>query len=130
MERILTSLSGDHVMQLGRRILRLIGNDQSGSCPGGRRRARKVILACDPLEGRITPSHAHVAHHVAALVHTHHASTSTASTTTSTGTSNGSGSSSSSTLSSTQATLDSDILSIEQGSGTTIGELAAIRTAF
>jgi hypothetical protein len=121
--------------------MRLIGNDQAGSCPGGRRRARKVILACDLLEGRITPSHAHVTHHVAALVHGHHASTSTASTTTgtngtsatSTGTSSGSsssGSSSSSTLSSALSTLHSDILTIQQRSGTTIGELAAIRTAF
>jgi hypothetical protein len=131
-------------MQLRRCLLRLMGRDPAGPGPERRRRPRTVILSCDPLEGRITPSHAHVAHHVATLVHAHHhASTATASSTssttattaTSTGTSSnssssgGSSSSSSSSLSSALATLQSDVLTIEQGSGTTIGELAAIRAA-
>jgi hypothetical protein len=134
-------------MQLRKCLLRLIGRDPAGPGPGRRRRPRKVILTCDPLEGRITPSHAHVAHHVAALVHSHHhSSTSTASSTSTTGTtttaaasmgtssgsssSGSSSSSSSSSLSGALSTLRDDVLTIEQASGTTIGELATIRAAF
>ena len=131
-------------MQLRRCLLRLMGHDQAGPGPGRRRCARKVVLSCDPLEGRITPSHAHVVHHVAALVHSHHhASTSTASSTSTTGTtataaaltgtssgSSSTSSSSSSTLSSALSTLQGDVLKIEQTSGTTVAELAAIRSAF
>ena len=116
------------------------------------RRARKVILSCDPLEGRITPAHGSALHHVAAAVHAHHHhahSDSTSSTSSSTtvprrpprptsthrasgsSTSSGDSSSSSSTsLSTALATLQSDVLTIEQASGTTVGELAAIRSAF
>jgi hypothetical protein len=131
-------------MQLRSFAHRLMGRDPAGARPGRPRRHRKVILSCDTLEGRITPAHGHVAHHVAALVHTTHTGTSTStsttgttatastSTTTSSGStsSTGSSSSSSSTLSSALATLESDVLKIEQSSGTTVAELAAIRSAF
>jgi hypothetical protein len=166
---ILSNL-GDLEMQLGWIMRKLTGRR-----PVPLRRARKVFLACDPLEGRITPAHGHVAHHVAALVHAHHhhsATTTSTSTGTSTstsatsaasnsGTSTGSstststgsstststgsgtstssdgscdggsqGSSSNSAVSTALTTLRNDVLSIEQGSGTTVGELAAIRAAF
>jgi hypothetical protein len=110
------------------------------------RRPRRVVLSCDSLEDRVTPTHVGVAHHAVAHLHAaaHHAlashttdstkSTSTNSTTTavSTSTSNSAASttSSSSTLSTAIATLRSDVQTIELASDTTVGQLTAIAQAF
>jgi hypothetical protein len=106
------------------------------------RRPRKTILSCDTLEGRVTPAHIGIAHHAVAHLHAaaHHAATSTTSTSanTSTLTSSTTGTSStgststttSSTLSTALQTLRTDIQTIELASGTTVGQLTAIRAAF
>jgi hypothetical protein len=145
-------------MQLGWIMQMMARRNRTVPGPGRRRRARKVFLVCDTLEGRITPAHGHVAHHVAALVHAHHAhtttttsaasnsgamaspgsgptgTTTTTDTTAATGTGScdgdGPGSPTNSAVSTALTTLHNDILTIEQSSGTTVGELAAIRAAF
>ena len=115
---------------------------------------RKLVPSCDSLEQRVTPAHVGVAHHAIAHLpgaahHSHAsastardatttataASASTASTTGTTSSTTGSSdtstsSTSSTTLSSALAMLKSDILKIESSSDTTIGQLAAIATAF
>jgi hypothetical protein len=124
----------------------------AGSARGNRvRRPRTITLSCDSLEERVTPAHVGLAHHAAAHLHAaaHHSHTSasfkstadtttttateTAATSTSTSTSSTSSSdssSTSSTLSAALTTLHSDVQTIELASGTTIGELTAIKAAF
>jgi hypothetical protein len=114
------------------------------------RRPRHVILSCDSLEERVTPAHIGLAHHAAAHLHAaaHHAhasehlsgatvattsaasTASTATTTTDSSSSSSSSASSTSTLATALATLKSDIQTIELASDTTVGQLAAIATAF
>lgn len=139
-------------MQLGKSIMTLLCSRRGIPRAERPRRVRKLTLTCDTLEGRVTPAHIGALHHVAAAVHAHHhhsqtessssSSTSTSGTTatasTSNSTTNGSstngsstdGSSSGTTLTAAFAALQSDVLSIEQGSNTTVGELSAIRSAF
>jgi hypothetical protein len=137
-------------MQLGKSIMTLLGGRRGIARAQRPRRVRKFTLTCDTLEGRVTPAHISALHHVAAAVHAHHhahtdsssstssstsGTTATASTATSTtsGSSTNSGdtsTSSSSTLSAALSALQSEVLTIEQGSSTTVGELAAIRSAF
>ncbi len=142
-------------MQLGKSIMTLLGGRRGILRATRPRRVRKFTLTCDTLEGRVTPAHISALHHVAAAVHAHHhahtdssssissstsgttATASTATSTTSGSTTSGSSTSSgdtstssSTTLSAALATLQSDVLTIEQGSSTTVGELAAIRSAF
>ncbi len=137
-------------MKLHSIILRVLGRRPGEARIPARRRVRRVMLACDPLEGRVTPAHASITHHVAALVHSHHShkatetstatttgtttSSSTTATTDSTPSGNDSGSSGSSSsntaLTTALQTLQNDVLAIEQNSGTTVAEIAAIRTAF
>lgn len=121
---------------------------------------RRVELSCDPLEDRVTPSHFGGAQHLAAAVQVHQqvafhssgptstlpittpASTVTAplpgsvlgnTTTPSTVTwTHGAGGSHStnSALQTALQTLKKDVQTIELASGTTVGELTAIRVAF
>lgn len=121
---------------------------------------RRVELSCDPLEERVTPSHFGGAEHLAAAVHVHHhaAQRSTGSTSTSpitppssivnaplpvgihgntpppitVGWAHGgrSSHSSNSALQTALQTLKKDVQTIELASGTTVGELTAIRVGF
>jgi hypothetical protein len=146
-------------MRLPQELLGRFFSHRGGRRGNKRRRPRQVVLSCDSLEGRVTPAHIAVAHHALA-VHVHHevhhahssdtaASTATASTSTATAATAGSSSSSgtttsdndssssssstgssSSTLSAAQATLRSDVITIEEASGTTVAQLAAIASAF
>jgi peptidoglycan DL-endopeptidase CwlO len=110
------------------------------------RRPRNVVLSCDSLEDRVTPAHVGAVRHALAHLHAaaHHAhasahvsattvaTTSTASTAAATSTtdSDSSSTSTSSTLATALATLKSDIQTIELASNSTVGQLAAIATAF
>jgi peptidoglycan DL-endopeptidase CwlO len=116
------------------------------------RKPRQVVLHCDSLEERVTPAHGGIAHHAVAHLHAaaHHArasehlsaatavtasatsaaSTATSATDSSSSSSSSNSSSSSSTLAAALATLKSDIQTIELASDTTVGQLAAIATAF
>jgi hypothetical protein len=122
---------------LSRMLFAVLGS----SAPTKRQRPRQMTPVLDGLEERIALSHFgglhhhHHAHQVAstsaavASTSTALASASSSSDTTSsyTGTTT---SSSSSTLDTARQTLRSDIQTIELASGTTIGELTAIRAAF
>ncbi len=114
-------------MKLSSNALRGLISAYHGSSPRvSPRRSRKVALSCDALEGRVTPAHHGLAQH--ALAHA------TAHATVLTGTSSSSGGSSSSTsntaLTTALQTLRSDVQAIELASGTTVGELTAIRADF
>jgi hypothetical protein len=105
-----------------------------------RRQTRRLTPMVDGLEDRVVLSHLGGLHHL----HAHHAASvqtsgttgststaSTASTSTSTESTTGTSSSTSNTaLSTARQTLRNDIQTIELASGTTIGELTAIRAAF
>jgi hypothetical protein len=147
-------------MQLRKSILRDLIFGKSQKSPVVKvRRARRVGLSCESLEGRVVPAHLGIAHHAVAHLHTavEHAKaearhektaeTTAASTTTTassavttslvsssdtstTSSTSSTGSSSSSTLATALQTLRNDVLTIEQSSGTTIGELAAITASF
>jgi hypothetical protein len=146
-------------MRLPGQLLRALFSLRNGPHVNERRRPRQVALSCDALEGRVTPAHISVAHHAVA-VHVHHAdhrahhavtdstaasttstttaaaaSTSSSSSASSTTSSSDDSSSSSSTSSSTtvaaaRAQLQSDVITIEEASGTTVAQLAAIASAF
>jgi len=124
------------------------------------RGSRRVELSCDPLEERVTPSHLGTMEHLAAVVHVqqqvaHHSrgATSTlpiaappstlpipgprgpAGNTTPPGTGTwthgaGRSHSTSSALTTALQTLKKDVQTIELASGTTVGELTAIKVAF
>jgi papilin len=116
------------------------------SPPPKPRRMRQVIPMLDGLEDRVALSHLaavhhhHHAHHVAsAQTSTSETSATTSGTTSSTtvssasdssGSGYGTTSSSSSTLGTARQTLRNDIQTVELASSTTIGQLAAIRSAF
>ncbi len=139
-------------MQIQPKTLRQLIFGVGGPRVGRVRRPRQVLLSCDSLEERVTPAHIGVAHHAVAHLHAaaHHAhlssstadsaststtasttsTSSTVSTATSTSDSSSSSSSSSSTLAAALATLKSDVQTIELASDTTVGQLAAIATAF
>jgi hypothetical protein len=120
---------------------------------------RRVELSCDPLEERVTPSHFSAAHHLAAAVHVHQqaahyssGATSILPITTPTRTlptpgpyggrgntlpgtavwTHGLGHShpTNSALQTALQTLKKDVQTSELASGTTVGELTAIRVAF
>lgn len=113
---------------------------------GKRRGPRAAVLSCESLEGRVTPAHFSVAHQALAHLHHAHAVESTGATSSSAATAASSilssssssssssyGSSSSSSSSAVSAALQqlhSDILTIEQSSDVTVGQLAAIASAF
>jgi hypothetical protein len=91
------------------------------------RRPRQVRLACDTLEGRVTPAHfggfisqAAVQLHAAAH-HGHHGED---------GGGTGSTSSTNTALTTATQTLRTDVQKVELASGTTVGQLTAIRAAF
>ncbi|MGP0061975.1 MAG: hypothetical protein ACLQGP_00050 [Isosphaeraceae bacterium] len=131
-------------MELRRNVLRELIFGRGNARAERARLPRKVVLSCDSLEERVTPAHIGIAHHAVAHLHAaahhSHASTSTATAATSTATAatstttsssdSSTSSSSSTTLSSALATLKSDTLTIESSSDTTVGQLAAIATAF
>jgi hypothetical protein len=116
---------GDDVMQLRRNTLReLIFGFQAGHPPAARR-PRRASISCDWLEGRVTPTPFGTLHTAVAVAHFNggfsHAN----------GGTGGSGSSSSnSALTTALQTLRKDVLTIELASSTTVGQLAAIRSAF
>jgi hypothetical protein len=119
---------------------RLISAIVGSSPPPVRRRTRQIVPMLSSLEERITLSHVggfhhhHRAHHAAstsAAVSSSSSSTSTTSPTSATNlTASTSTSTSSSTLDTARQQIRSDIQTIELASGTTIGELTAIRAAF
>jgi hypothetical protein len=110
-----------------------------------RRRTRQMTPTIDGLEDRLVLSHVaglhhHHAHH-ATSAHTSTASTASTATTATTATKataastsdtsdSGTSSTSSSALQTARQTLRSEIQTIELASGTTIGQLAAIQSAF
>ena len=124
-------------------IHRLMSAILGSSPPPKRRPARQIVPMLTGLEERIALSHIGVLHH-----HHHHAhavtstttagssssSTTSAASTTSatslTASTSTSSSTSSSTLDTARQQLRTDIQTIELASGTTIGELTAIRAAF
>jgi hypothetical protein len=112
-------------MTVPRDALRRLIAGRGRSAEEAPRRSRKAVLSCDGLEGRVTPAffgHRAVVH--AALAH--------ALSTGSAGSTSGSSSScaSNSALTTALQTLRSDVQAIELASGTTVGELTAIRVAF
>jgi hypothetical protein len=143
---------GETRMAHSKNVFRQIMSALVGDSPPPKRRIRQLTPMVDGLEDRVVPSHLGGLHHV----HVHHsaasvqtagttgsttATTSTASnatattSTASTGTESTTGTTSSSSTSSTalstaRQTLRNDIQTIELASGTTIGELTAIRAAF
>jgi hypothetical protein len=147
--------SGETLMAGSKNVLRHVITAFLGDSPSPQqRRSRRLTPTVDGLEDRVVLSHLGGLHHV--HVHNHAASvqtsgttstTATASTTAassatsttatastaSTGTESTTGttsSSSSTALSTARQTLRNDIQTIELASGTTIGELTAIRAAF
>jgi hypothetical protein len=114
----------------------ILGN----SPPPRRRRSRQVSPTVVGLEERIALSsvggfhHHHHAHHAASTSATVSSTATTSSTAATTSTTNTtsltSTPSSSSTLNAARQQLRSDVQTIELASGTTIGELTAIRAAF
>jgi hypothetical protein len=90
-----------------------------GNAPEGKaRRPRRVVPSCELLEGRVTPAHFATFHHAVAAAHSHSDS------------GNGGSSSSNSALRTALQTLHNDVLTIESQSGTTVGQLATIQSAF
>jgi hypothetical protein len=137
----------------GKLVAALFAN-QAAQGGGKRRRHRATVISCESLEGRVTPAHFGIAHHaVAHLMHHAHAAGTTATTSSSTATAatataltsntsssssssssdddcSSSSSSSSTAVSAAVKQLHSDILTIEQSSGVTVGQLASIASAF
>src|SRR5262249_1861662 len=135
-------------MQLQRNIVRALLLGRSGPRGGRTRRSRPVVLSCESLEGRVAPAHTGLAHHAVAHLHAaaQHALHSPATSTTSTSSSptaprrattgstraasSSTSSSSNSALTSALQALRNEVQTIELASGTTVGELTAIRAAF
>jgi hypothetical protein len=108
-------------MKLSRNVLRgMISAWHGSSAAVAPRRSRQVELSWECLEGRTVPSHlgAGLQHSFAGLGGGFHQGTSS------------SGSTQNSQLSTARQTLQNDIQTIELASGTTVGELTAIRVAF
>jgi hypothetical protein len=90
--------------------------------PAARRRPRRMAFSWDGLEDRKVMSHMGGFHHFEQAVHVASATSTSGSTTTS--------SSSNSTLTTARQALQTEVQTIELASGTTVGELTAIHTAF
>jgi len=155
-----TWIPGDDEMKHWRIVVEdLIASHRRLRAPKSRG-PRRVELSCDPLEERVTPSHLGAVQHLAAELHihqqiAHHSSRATSalpitaptSTLPSPGSLGGLGitlppgtaawtpgaghsHSSNSALQTALKTLQSDVQKIELASGTTVGELTAIKVAF
>jgi hypothetical protein len=114
-------------------LRRLLSAVRADSPSPKRRRTRQLSPTVDGLEDRVVLSQIggfHHHHHHAAAVHTSTATTSAATVAATATSSSLSSSTSSSTLQTARQTLNNDIQTIELASGTTIGQLTAIREAF
>ncbi len=145
-----TWIPGDYEMKHWRIVVEdLIASHRRLRAPKARG-ARRVELSCDPLEERVTPSHPGAMLHVAAALHlqqqvAHHASGATstlpipgprgpAGNTTPPVTAplphGGRSHSTNSALQTALKALQSGVQTIELASGTTVGQLTAIKVAF
>src|SRR5271166_425519 len=145
-----TWIPGDHEMKHWRIVAEdLIASHRRLRVPKSRG-PRRVELSCDPLEERVTPSHVVGTAYLAAAVHAHQQVALHSSGTTSilpipaprgslgntlpgpVGSTHGVGSSHStnSALQTALKNLQSEVQTIELASGTTVGQLTAIKVAF